>query len=36
MSNIGTVTFASAGTYVMKFTLTVSQFNPLYFTFTKM
>ena len=36
MSNIGTVTFAAAGTYVMKFTLTTSQFNPLFFTFTKM
>lgn len=36
VSNIGQVTFAQAGTYLMRFTLTASQFNPLYFTFSKM
>jgi hypothetical protein len=34
--NIGTVTFAAAGTYVMTLTLNMGTYNPLYFTFTKM
>jgi hypothetical protein len=33
---LGQVTFPAAGTYVMTFTLNKLQFNPLYFTFTKM
>ncbi len=36
VSSIGTITFPAAGTYLMRFTLTAEQFNPLYFTFTKM
>ncbi|HEX3853276.1 MAG TPA: hypothetical protein VHW01_20070, partial [Polyangiaceae bacterium] len=36
VSNMGQVTFPAAGTYLMRFTLTASQFNPLYFTFSKM
>jgi hypothetical protein len=36
VSNIGTVTFPAAGTYLMTLTLTAAQFNPLYLTFTKM
>jgi hypothetical protein len=36
VSNIGMVTFPAAGTYLMTFTLIAAQFNPLYFTFTKM
>jgi len=36
VSNVGTVTFPAAGTYLMRFTLVADQFNPLYFTFTKM
>lgn len=36
VSNIGTVTFPAAGTYLMRFTLLTQQFNPLFFTFTKM
>jgi hypothetical protein len=36
VSNIGTVTFPAAGTYLMKFTLVTQQFNPSYFTFSKM
>jgi hypothetical protein len=35
-ANIGTVTFAAAGTYLMKLTLSAGMYNPLYFTFTKM
>jgi hypothetical protein len=35
-SNIGTVTFAAAGTYLMTLTLNAGTYNPLYFTFTKM
>jgi hypothetical protein len=35
-ANIGTVTFAAAGTYVMTLTLNMGTYNPLYFTFTKM
>jgi hypothetical protein len=35
-ANIGQVTFPAPGVYVMTFTLTKLQFNPLYFTFTKM
>jgi hypothetical protein len=34
--NIGTVTFPAPGTYVMTFSLTNAQFNPLFWTFTKM
>jgi hypothetical protein len=34
-ANLATVTFPAAGTYLMTFTLTAQQFNPLYFTFTK-
>jgi hypothetical protein len=33
--DLGTVTFPAAGTYLMTFTVTAQQFNPLYFTFTK-
>ena len=33
---MGTVTFTAPGTYLMKFTLLTQQFNPLYFTFSKM
>ncbi|HWZ90514.1 MAG TPA: hypothetical protein VNW92_16735 [Polyangiaceae bacterium] len=36
VSNMGTVTFPAPGTYLMKFTLLTQQFNPLYFTFSKM
>ncbi len=36
VSNVGSVTFPAAGTYLMRFTLVADQFNPLYFTFTKM
>ena len=36
VSSMGTVTFPAAGTYLMRFTLVAQQFNPLYFTFTKM
>ncbi len=36
VSNIGSVTFAAPGTYLMRFTLLTQQFNPLFFTFTKM
>jgi hypothetical protein len=36
VSNMGQVTFPAAGTYLMRFTLTASQFNPLFFTFSKM
>jgi hypothetical protein len=35
-SNVGMVMFPAVGTYLMTFTLNASQFNPLYFTFTKM
>jgi hypothetical protein len=35
-ANIGQVMFPAPGTYLMTFTLTTAQFNPLYFTFTKM
>jgi hypothetical protein len=35
-ANIATVTFPAAGTYVMDFTLNKGNFNPLYWTFTKM
>jgi hypothetical protein len=36
VSDIGTVSFPAAGTYLMTLTLTAAQFNPLYFTFAKM
>jgi hypothetical protein len=36
VSNMGQVTFAAAGTYLMRFSLLTQQFNPLYFTFSKM
>jgi hypothetical protein len=36
VSNIGQVTFPAAGTYLMRFSLLTQQFNPLYFTFSKM
>ena len=36
VSNIGQVTFPAAGTYLMRFNLLTQQFNPLYFTFSKM
>ena len=36
VSNIGSVTFTTPGTYLMRFTLLTQQFNPLFFTFTKM
>jgi hypothetical protein len=36
VNNIGSVTFPAAGTYLMRFTLLTQQFNPLFFTFTKM
>jgi hypothetical protein len=35
-ADIGQVTFPQAGTYLMRFTLVAQQFNPLFFTFTKM
>jgi hypothetical protein len=34
--NIGTVTIPTAGVYVLTFSLLTLQFNPDYFTFTKM
>jgi|SRR5580658_3240518 hypothetical protein len=36
VANIGMVTFPAPGTYVMTFTLVAEQFNPSFFTFTKM
>jgi hypothetical protein len=36
VSDMGTVTFPAAGTYLMRFTLVAQQFNPLFFTFSKM
>jgi hypothetical protein len=36
VSNIGTVTIPAAGTYVMTMRLVSQQFNPEYFSFTKM
>jgi hypothetical protein len=36
VSAIGQVTFPAAGTYLMRFSLLTQQFNPLYFTFSKM
>jgi hypothetical protein len=36
VSAIGQVTFPAAGTYLMHFALLTQQFNPLYFTFSKM
>jgi hypothetical protein len=36
VSNLGTVTIPAPGVYVMTFTLLTQQFNPDYFTFTKM
>jgi hypothetical protein len=36
VSAIGQVTFPAAGTYLMRFNLVAQQFNPLYFTFSKM
>jgi hypothetical protein len=36
VSNVGMVTFTAPGTYVMTFTLVAEQFNPLFFTFSKM
>ena len=36
VNNIGSVTFSTPGTYLMRFTLLTQQFNPLFFTFTKM
>jgi hypothetical protein len=36
VSNVGMVMFPAVGTYLMTFTLNAAQFNPLYFTFTKM
>jgi hypothetical protein len=36
VSNMGTVTFPAAGTYLMRFTLMTMQLNPLFFTFSKM
>jgi hypothetical protein len=36
VSNMGQVTFPAAGTYLMRFNLLTQQFNPLYFTFSKM
>jgi hypothetical protein len=35
-ADAATVTFPAPGTYVMTFTLNTLQFNPLFFTFTKM
>jgi hypothetical protein len=36
VANLGTVTFAAAGTYLLTLTLNTGNYNPLYFTFTKM
>jgi hypothetical protein len=36
VSGMGQVTFPAAGTYLMRFSLLTQQFNPLYFTFSKM
>lgn len=36
VSHMGQVTFTAAGTYLMRFSLLTQQFNPLYFTFSKM
>ena len=35
-ANIATVMFPAAGTYLLTLTLSAGQYNPLYFTFTKM
>jgi hypothetical protein len=36
VGSLGTVTFAAAGTYLLTLTLNAGNYNPLYFTFTKM
>jgi hypothetical protein len=36
VSSMGQVTFPAAGTYLMRFTLVAQQFNPLFFTFSRM
>ena len=36
VSGMGQVTFPAAGTYLMRFSLLTQQFNPIYFTFSKM
>jgi hypothetical protein len=36
VNNIGMVTFPAPGTYVMTMRLVSQQFNPEYFSFTKM
>ncbi len=36
VGGLGTVTFAAAGTYLLTLTLNTGNYNPLYFTFTKM
>jgi len=35
VANFGSVTFTTAGTYLMTLTLNAGTYNPLYFTFTK-
>ncbi len=36
VASLGTVSFAAAGTYLLTLTLNTGNYNPLYFTFTKM